>query len=81
MLSALNLGPGEEMCWYIWVVWFPSQAQQDSASEGQREALNRKTRSLMFLAVEWKNWAIEEMTEGWSISILKALQNCLMLAL
>lgn len=30
MLSALNLDPGDQKCWYERVVWFPSQAQQES---------------------------------------------------
>lgn len=45
------------------LISFPSSARL-CASEGQQEALSRKTRSLMFLAVEWSNWAIKEMTTG-----------------
>lgn len=55
---------------------FPSSARL-CASEGQQEALNRETRNVMFLAVEWTNGAMEEMTEGWSMSTSKALQRIL----
>lgn len=38
MLSAFNLDPGEKKCWYVWVVWFPSQAQQESVPvKGSKE--------------------------------------------